>query len=48
MADAAGICALYGLFDPLDRQVLSKPAPVGRRKVVCQEVKGIVEHCDES
>ena len=47
MADARGICALHGLFNPLDRQVLSKSAPVGRLKVVCQEVKGIVEHFDE-
>ena len=47
MADACCICALHGLFNPLDRQVLSKSAPVGRLKVVCQEVKGIVERFDE-
>ena len=47
MADAGGICTLYGLLNPLDRQVFSKPAPVGRLKVVCQEVKGIVKHRDE-
>jgi len=29
MADAGGICALHGLFNPLDGKVLSKSTPVG-------------------
>jgi hypothetical protein len=35
------------LFDPLKRQVFSEPPPVGGLEMVCQKMKGAVEHRDK-
>lgn len=42
--DAGGVGTLHGLFNPLDRQMLSQSAPVRLLKVVGKEVESIVEH----